>query len=235
MATVRMSEYLKHDIVQTFKKLWEKTTPYPKIDPNDGDALYNRYILPHMEKVENVLKESYGDLVNDFDKSNWTLKENVLITRVALGVDRNGEPQEEVSDNVQRIEIPLSSERGFPLMSEKSTYSHYVSAPEFSFSRSDENFNNVCNAVEDKYRMQASVSRKAKKVRDLLETFTTLNQALKAWPALSKLVPEDKLAKVHEKQQRKRKEAQRKQVADQVVIDNDLNQTILTASLMGEE
>ena len=65
--------------------------------------------------------------------------------------------------------------------------------------------------------------------------FTTLNQALKAWPALSKLVEPEKLAKVHEKQQRKRKQEQQKQMADEVVLDNELNKTILTASLIGDE
>ena len=39
---------------------------------------------------------------------------------------------------------------------------------------------------------------------------------------------------MHEKQQRKRKQAIQKEMADQVVIDNDLNKTILTASLIGD-
>jgi len=135
-------------------------------------------------------------------------------------------------DAPETITIPLSKERKFPILSSRNSY--YVDNPLFAFSRADQNFNNICVALETKREMQDGLERKVRKVRNLLENFTTLNQALKAWPAISKLVPEDKIAKVHEKQQRKRKEAQRKEMADEVVVDNDLNQTILTASLMGD-
>ena len=68
------------------------------------------------------------------------------------------------------------------------------------------------------------------KVEKAVKQFTTLNQALKAWPALAKLCPPEKVSKVHEKQQRKRKEAQNRAKIEP--IEQELNQTILTASLL---
>ena len=86
---------------------------------------------------------------------------------------------------------------------------------------------------------QRETKRLAKRAADIhkvdaaLDNFTTLNQALKAWPALTKLVSQDKISKVHEKQQRKRKEQQQRSKIEP--IEQGLNQTILTAALLGDD
>ena len=85
----------------------------------------------------------------------------------------------------------------------------------------------VCGAVEGNVEENEQVLADSKKA---VEQFTTLNQALKAWPALAKLCPPEKISKVHEKQQRKRKEAENR--AKIIPIENEINQTILTASLL---
>ena len=72
------------------------------------------------------------------------------------------------------------------------------------------------------------------KLQNLLEQFTTLNQALKAWPAISKLVPSEAMYKVNEKQERKRKQQKLKLAADETLDAADLNNTLLTASLLGD-
>tara|TARA_R100001377_G_C3190097_1_gene110206 strand:+ start:159 stop:1061 length:903 start_codon:yes stop_codon:yes gene_type:complete len=72
------------------------------------------------------------------------------------------------------------------------------------------------------------------KLHNLLEQFTTLNQALKAWPAISKLVPSEAMYKVNEKQERKRKQQKLKLAADETLDAADLNNTLLTASLLGD-
>ena len=234
MATVRMSEYLKHDIVQRFRSLWEKTTPYPKPETKDGDALYNTHIMPHMDKIESVISTCLGSIMPEDDNKGYKVTSNSNQMRALAPLDLKNASGEVIyePDELVTISIPLSKERKFPILASRNSY--YVDDPLFTFSRADQNFNNICVALETKREMQDGLERKVRKVRNLLENFTTLNQALKAWPAISKLVPEDKIAKVHEKQQRKRKEAQRKEMADEVVVDNDLNQTILTASLMGD-
>ena len=72
------------------------------------------------------------------------------------------------------------------------------------------------------------------KLQNLLEQFTTLNQALKAWPAISKLVPSEAMYKVNEKQERKRKQQKLKLAADETLDAAGLNNTLLTASLLGD-
>ena len=107
---------------------------------------------------------------------------------------------------------------------------------QYNFNRyEDADLYYLCECIEYNSKVKAQREIAGHKVNMLLLKFTTLNQAMKAWPALSKLVEPEKLAKVHEKQQRKRKQEQQKEMADQVVVDNDLNKTILTASLIGDE
>ena len=116
------------------------------------------------------------------------------------------------------------------------SYSTYAKEIIWDFDRyENKDLNYLCECVEYNYKIRALREESKDKVNELLCKFTTLNQALKAWPALSKLVEPEKIAKVHEKQQRKRKQEQQKEIADQVVLDNDLNKTILTASLIGDE
>jgi len=69
-------------------------------------------------------------------------------------------------------------------------------------------------------------------VSNTIESFTTLNQALKAWPALKDLVSQDKIDKVYEKVERKAKQQQQREAIE--VQEQALNSVILTASLLGD-
>ena len=74
---------------------------------------------------------------------------------------------------------------------------------------------------------------KEHKFRSTLREFTTLNQALKAWPALSKVVQEawpEKMVTVHKKTERSAQEKKNKEMMDGVA--QDLNTVILGGSLL---
>jgi pyrroloquinoline quinone (PQQ) biosynthesis protein C len=74
---------------------------------------------------------------------------------------------------------------------------------------------------------------KEHKFRSTLREFTTLNQALKAWPALSKVVQEawpEKMVTVHKKTERRAQEKKNKEMMDGVA--QDLNTVILGGSLL---
>ena len=75
--------------------------------------------------------------------------------------------------------------------------------------------------------------RKQHKFTDTLREFTTLNQALKAWPALSKVVQEawpEKMVTVHKKTERRAQEKKNKEMMDGVA--QELNTVILGGSLL---
>ena len=62
-----------------------------------------------------------------------------------------------------------------------------------------------------------------------------LNQALRAYPALDKLVEPETVAKVHKKQERKRQQEAQKEKAIDMDHSTKLTEDILTASLLEEK
>lgn len=235
-----MSDYLRRDIVRKFEESHEKSKPKLELDTSRGDAIYNRYIGPKVEAAKESLREHLGDIVDPdtmFGKTS-SLQCSVPLNRTRTNWADEGDDKKAVTELEEddSITIPLSTERAVPMGVQQSSYSSSLSDLKYEFNRYEDNdLNYLCECIEynDKIRAQRDIA--SHKVDSLLGKFTTLNQAIKAWPALAKLVEPDKLAKVHEKQQRKRKQEQQKQMADEVVLDNELNKTILTASLIGDE
>ena len=238
MSTVRMSHYLKHEIKNKFQDAWKKANPIPELTGKEGDALYNKFVQPKIQAVQDALTEAWGEYADadhffaDEDHMGCSATINDYVYEPVAGDPEERyilkpDPKED-----RHFSVPLSTKRSIPCYSRGSYYSEKI---RFAFPRDDEVFNQVCEKMEKANQLKVKLRHRVNKIDDLLDQFTTLNQALKAWPAISKLVPQDKIAKVHEKQQRKRKEAQRKEVADEIVIDNELNQTILTAALLGDD
>ena len=236
MSTVRMSEYLKRDIVRKFEESHKKSKPQMELDVARGDAIYNEYIGSKISTAIEQLSETFGDTVDveDLFPKKSSIEVTVPVHVTKLRWDGEEYVKETELDEDYNLTVPLSTERkvfyGF------SNDGYYGRQIKYNFDRyENKDLNYLCEVVEYNSKLNAIRDLSAKKVEELLDKFTTLNQALKAWPALSKLVEPEKLAKVHEKQQRKRKQEQQKQMADQVVVDNDLNKTILSASLIGDE
>ena len=237
MSTVRMSDYLKREVRDKFDDAHKKAKPEIELEPSLGDQVYNTYIGPKINILQDAAKEAFGDI---FDTEQLFTKETSISSRVALTTAHFGWDSEKQAnviettlDETYSLTIPLSTERLMPKGHDQG--GHYSRDIVFDFDRhSDKNINYICEIVEYNYKLEATRRDATNKVSDLLDKFTTLNQALKAWPALSKLVHPEKLAKVHEKQERKRTQNIQKEMADKVVVDNDLNKTILSASLIGD-
>jgi len=229
-----MSDYLRRDICRAFEESHKKSKPEMELDVARGDAIYNEYIGPKVEQVQTALADTFGDM---FDTNQMFSKKNTLQCVVPMNVAKYYDSDTETElDTGYVLQVPLSTERLVPMGIDQGSYSNYTKEIRWSFDRyENKDLNYLCECVEYNYKIRALRNQSKDKVDELLHKFTTLNQALKAWPALSKLVDPEKIAKVHEKQQRKRKQEQQKEIADQVVLDNDLNKTILSASLLGDD
>ena len=243
MATVRMADYLRHKIVTRFKELYDKSNPPIEQQPYHGDKLYETLISGKVQKLTEQVEESFGDLIDTNDLLMKTdqlkLQTNIMLYDYEREFDEVKDThfykiKEKFREN-EVIEVPLSS--SVEMFAKKDRYYSEI----ISLNADSENISELAKEYIEKIKKnhQQESKRKAKryidseKVDETLLQFTTLNQALKAWPALSKLVPQDKISKVHERQQRKRKEQQqRSKVAP---VEQNLNKTILTASLLGDD
>jgi len=246
-----MSSYLKDEILKSFKNSFDKANPPLPDDPKYGDLIYNTHVAPSITAIQEVANRTLGDLFNPDD---LFAKENQLyliapITRFqvkrdsppASPVQFHHEPkdfkvQPELHED-ERIAIPLSTERLMPIAVSGYSSGHgYARPARLKIPRhGDANVEYVCACLEYNNELEAKKTLAAKHVGDLLGKFTTLNQALKAWPALAKLVDSDKISKVHVKQERKRKQELQKELADEMVISGELNKTILAGALIGDK
>ena len=238
MSTVRMAKKLVDEILRSFKKSYDKANPKLEIDTKYGDQLYNTYIGPRVATVVEAAEEAFGDL---FDAKSMFGKSNQLSVQAPVTISqvtRDDTGTDSVTAELHEehyFTIELSTERLVPKVINKSSWSSIAEDVRYAFDRyEDKTFNYVCEVHEHNSKLQANKELSAREVRILLGKFTTLNQALKAWPALSKLVAPEKLAKVHEKQQRKRKQDLQKEMADEVIVGSDINKTIIAGALLGD-
>jgi len=81
--------------------------------------------------------------------------------------------------------------------------------------------NDACRTGEREY---------INKIEEAISDFSTLNQALKAWPALKDLVDDQYVQKVYEKVERKAKQQQQREAI--AIQEQELNEVLLTANLL---
>ena len=197
MATVRMADYLRHNIVKKFRQLYDKSNPPIEQKAYHGDKLYETLLSGKIEKLNEKFDDNYDEIEVPLSSQSlmFCQRGGYYDTPAAIHVDEltNADIPDAAKEYIEKIKK---------------------------------------NHQNESYRY-AKKYIDSEKVDETLLQFTTLNQALKAWPALSKLVPQDKISKVHEKQQRKRKEQQQRSKVKPV--EQNLNKTILTASLLGDD
>ena len=246
MATVRMADYLRHNIVKKFRQLYDKSNPPIEQKAYHGDKLYETLLSGKIEKLNEKIVESFGNIIelNELLMETDTLKikTDMLLYDYEREYDEVKDThfwkiKEKFKEDVE-IEVPLSSQslmfcqRGGYYDTPAAIHVDELTNADIPDAAKEYIEKIKKNHQDESYRY-AKKYIDSEKVDETLLQFTTLNQALKAWPALSKLVPQDKISKVHEKQQRKRKEQQQRSKVKPV--EQNLNKTILTASLLGDD
>ena len=238
MATVRMADYLRREIVRKFEELYDKSNPVKEISTHVGDKVYDIFLGSKINGFMDSVNEDFKGLIKSKDlfvtNNEITVCLGLMQYRVERQEDRTYKVEEFYEEDVT-INIPLSSEmpqlkkvdgwrdEGVVLNLENTIIPDHAQMY----------IDRIKKVTQEESKRLAKKRADCEKVETALDGFTTLNQALKAWPALSKLVSQEKIAKVHEKQQRKRKEQQQRSTIEP--IEPGLNQTILSATLLGDD
>jgi hypothetical protein len=246
MATVRMADYLKRDITTKFKKLYNKSNPKLEHSTYVGDKLYDLLLGAKTEEFKEQVSNTFGVYVNP---EKFFLKSNKLPVSLSMLIYKDVRDFDDIQhkyvvkveeefEDEREIDLPLSGEYLQLVDLSTSWTTQAVTMKLDNYEEKEEQLfqlytKKIISVEQRETKRLAKRAADVHKVEQALEQFTTLNQALKAWPALTKLVDQDKISKVHEKQQRKRKEQQQRSKIKP--IEQGLNQTILTASLLGED
>ena len=241
MSTVRMSDQLQRDITRKAEDMYDRAHPYQEFPEYLGNKIYTKYLKDDLENVSShVLSNMPNEISNRKLKmaevTDLNITSNYCIHKNATDdpEDYDGEPE----FGEHRFMIKVIG--GYQVLKMFNTGSNYNNDElQLDLVINTDNAVPDCELIAELYKIRRENDLRANErnnyrrtVSNTIESFTTLNQALKAWPALKDLVAQDKIDKVYEKVERKAKQQQQREAIE--VQEQALNSVILTASLLGD-
>ena len=235
----------------------------PQFDRTWADTLYTQYISPMIAEVKDfhakpcfqnvdtkwaptfkdtrfeaqlpMSKASYWNMADPDDTRNYSGSQ-VVDKSGHLGKDAFDPKLVVVQAEPETISLVMSTEREMPGLRE--SYGD-MKMPSLCFTSSEVHDDPILTSISTRYteyhKTRQQMDFEVAKVEKLLDSFTTLNQALKAWDGIRNLVDSERIAKVNQKVYRKRKQQKQKHDVDTTMQDVGINDTILTASLLGDD
>jgi len=241
MSTVRMSEQLQRDITRKAEDMYDKAHPYKEFPEYLGNKIYTKYLKDDLENVSshvlsNIPYEISNRKLKMAEVTDLNITSNYCIHKNASDdpEDYDGEPE------FGEHRFMLKVIGGYQVLKMFNTGSNYNNDElQLDLVINTDNAVPDCELIAELYKIRRENDLRANErnnyrrtVSNTIESFTTLNQALKAWPALKDLVAQDKIDKVYEKVERKAKQQQQREAIE--IQEQALNSVILTASLLGD-
>jgi len=242
MATVRMSQKLVDQMVSAAGKKFENQNPSKEYPATAGDSFATEFKLAELSSnTEKHFEENWED-------SSWTVSLNTSrISTIEIGarmetydedgnLDTNGNYDaggnylgSYDSDKYKTFDLPLSSPIVVPDLVNASYNTAKITVPQ-----DNELFMQCSDVDAHNKKVRQDLYEFKNNLRDTLNQFTTLNQALKASNnKYSALVPHDTMERVLEKDDRKKRQ---QELAEIVGKDIDtLSEVLLTDSLLGDD
>ena len=240
MSTVRMSDQLQRDITRKAEDMYDKAHPHQEFPEYLGNKIYKKYLKDDLENISSHVLSNMPDEMSNrklrmaevtdlFVTSNYCIHKNASDNPQ----DYDGEPE------FGEYRFNLKVVGGYEVLKIFNTGSSYSDDLQLDLVINTDNAVPDCELIAQLFKIRRENDLRANErnnyrrtVSNTIESFTTLNQALKAWPALKDLVSQDKIDKVYEKVERKAKQQQQREAIE--VQEQALNSVILTASLLGD-
>ena len=252
MSTVRMSDQLQRDIAKEAINTYDKANPEREIPSDMGNKMYDKYLKQKHENMQTFLLSTENVSVIDPSyakiKSISSLRLRISYSDIEEQTDYDGNATMEIVDQHMDFNLDVSNREVMTLLSKNPDgYNDHATVAlkiDITGNNEDENpfrehvdlscplLSELVSIREYNDKVYTGGRQYKQKVQEAIAAFTTLNQALKAWPALKDLVPQDKIDKVYEKVERKAKQQQQREAIE--VQEQELNSVILTASLLGD-
>ena len=234
MSTVRMSDQLQRDITRKAEDMYDRAHPYQEFPEYLGNKIYTKYLKDDLENVSShVLSNMPNEISNRKLKmaevTDLSITSNYCIHKNATDdpEDYDGEPE----FGEHRFMIKVIG--GYQVLKMFNTGSNYNNDElQLDLVINTDNAVPDCELIAELYKIRRENDLRANErnnyrrtVSNTIESFTTLNQALKAWPALKDLVAQDKIDKVYEKVERKAKQQQQREAIE--VQEQALNLSLI--------
>ena len=220
MKTVRLSENLKYDIRRAARQKFKKINPLKEY-PNDGYSVLLRYnIIDKLEQTSKYFQELWGrNIPTDTPSAVY-----IRADHTTYHVDEDGAEQEETEKytfglNLANVEIPSFLLR---------YGDYYLDVPS-----DDETFVECMSIKMSNSKLEREETTYMRKISDAIDKFSTLNQLIKNADYIKDLVPQDRLQKMYEKDDRKARAKQQAELAENELAD--LREVLLEDKLMGDD
>ena len=223
MATVRMSRQVQDHIIESADKAFRITNPFHQFDVTLGDRLYNELYKPQTEELINKIRTL--DYIRTEDV--YDTQDHISIDLEGVDLDQYIDPSKESRAHYGRstfysdIDVPMSQKQKFF----STRGSENLSVPKNSPFHKE-----IVDKLEANGLIEEDLKNQIDKIQNVINICSTVNQFLKAWPAGSAHIPDDKLQKVNERSVRKQEAEQRRALVEG--MEAELNTTILTSSLL---
>ena len=212
MKTVRLSRQLKWDIIKAAEKKFDNANP-SKAEPEDGySALLRLGILDKTNKMKESFKNIWG-----YDMAMRT------VNYVKLTCDYTNE---DGYDKYTSLTMPTTT-------CEVPRFITSYDTVELDVSPTDAD-------IVAAFQVQTYNDDLRQKRRDhtmkldlVMDRFSTLNQLLKAAPYIKDLVPQEKITKMHEVDDRSGRRAALAEIANDEL--QELRETLLEDALLGDD
>jgi len=240
MSTVRMSDQLQRDITRKAEDMYDKAHPHQEYPEYLGNKIYTKYLKDDLENISSHILSNVPDEISNrklqmSEVTDLSIKSNYCIHKNPTDdpQDYDGEPE------FGEYRFDLKVIGGYQMLKLFNTGSSYNDDMQVDLVINTDKAVPDCELMAQLFKIRRENDLRANErnnyrrtVSNTIESFTTLNQALKAWPALKDLVSQDKIDKVYEKVERKAKQQQQREAIE--VQEQALNSVILTASLLGD-
>lgn len=219
MKTVRLSESLKRDIMRAAEAKYKSANP-PKEYPQEGMELF--ITQGYQQKIDATMKH-FKDTWS-YDMPTSEVRELVISSTVEES-DDDGEGNTHHRDKSYTLSMPGVVVPQV-LVKYGDTMRVTVEPDDATFLAcvEVEMFNDRRHEAEREYR---------RKLDDVLDRFSTLNQLMKAAPYIKDLVPQERLQKMHEKDDRSERRKEQAELADNEL--SGLREVLLEDALLGDD
>ena len=240
MSTVRMSDQLQRDITRKAEDMYDKAHPYQEFPEYLGNKIYVKYLKDNLESVSSHVLANMPDEISNRKLRMTEVTDLFVTSNYCIHKNASDDPQDyDGEPEFGEYRFNLKVVGGYEVLKMFNTGSSYNDEMQLDLVINTDNSVPDCELIAQLFKIRRENDLRANErnnyrrtVSNTIESFTTLNQALKAWPALKDLVAQDKIDKVYEKVERKAKQQQQREAIE--VQEQALNSVILTASLLGD-
>tara|TARA_R100000234_G_scaffold68212_1_gene41736 strand:+ start:725 stop:1402 length:678 start_codon:yes stop_codon:yes gene_type:complete len=225
MKTVRLSEQLKRDIKRKAIDKFENANP-KQTYPADGAKLFDRYnITDKVLKTKAAFKEIWDRDVPMDRVERIQLSSTAIVYKEKWDQEKEDYVQHKEEDNFTfTLNIPTTRIPSFMV-----DYSDF----KLEVPPDDETFVECYQVQVANNNLSSELSTFRRNIEETLDKFHTLNQLLKAAPYIKDLVPEDRLQKMYEKDDRGQRVKQQAEMAEHEL--SDLREVLLEDKLLGDD